>query len=109
MAVHAAKRTIDDYVGDDALDQICDLVFGAGWSSSLPRGAVLGKVEILDCIPTEKILQGYQEPDDYECGDFSEGRYGWQRGRFVKFKTPIPYRGAQGIFNVPDNILPNEA
>ena len=62
LLVHAAKRTIDDYEGDDALDQICDRIFGAGWSSTLPRGALLGIVNVVDCVRTEKILQGYQEP-----------------------------------------------
>jgi len=106
LLVHAAKRTIDDYEGDDALDQICDRIFGAGWSSTLPRGALLGIVNVVDCVRTEKILQGYQEPDDYECGDFSEGRYGWRRDKFNVFDNPIPYRGAQGIFSVPDTFLP---
>ena len=44
--------------------------------------------------------------DDRECGNFSEGRFAWQADKFELFDEPIPYRGAQGFFDVPFNALP---
>lgn len=39
-------------------------------------------------------------------GDFSPGRYGWVLANVRALPTPIPYRGAQGLFPVPLSILP---
>jgi hypothetical protein len=33
-------------------------------------------------------------------GDFSPGRFGWVLENVRALDTPIPYRGAQGLFNV---------
>jgi activating signal cointegrator 1 len=107
LVVHAARRTIDDYRGDD-LDQVCDRVFGKGWNADLPLGALIGAVNIIECKRTEDILSGYQEPDDYVCGDFSKGRYGWKRDKLIVFDKPIPYSGKQRIFSVSDSLLPIE-
>jgi hypothetical protein len=106
LLVHAAKRTIDDYQGDDRLDQICEGIWGNHWGQDLPRGALIGMVNIADCLRTETVLAGYQEPDDYECGDFSAGRFAWKRDLFRVFPKPIPYRGSQGFFEVPDDLIP---
>ena len=107
LVVHAAKRTIDDFQGEDDLDEVCDRVLGKGWSSAMPRGALIGAVEIIECRRTEDILKGFQELDDYVCGDFSEGRYGWKRAdKFITFEKPVPYRGMQSLFDVPDSVIP---
>jgi len=108
LVVHAAKRSIDDFTGGE-LDDICDSIWGHHWGLELPRGAIVGMVNVVDCVPTEKVLQGYQEPDDYACGDFSPRRYAWKRQQYQVFDTPIPYRGQQGMFSVPDDILPKLA
>jgi hypothetical protein len=39
------------------------------------------------------------------CGDFSEGRFGWHRGSYCQFPEPIPYRGRQTLFNVPEDVV----
>jgi activating signal cointegrator 1 len=110
LVVHAAKRAIDGDTGDSGLEGICCRFFGPDWRATLPRGALLGTVDIVDCVRTEKILRKYRETDDLlcddlVCGDFSEGRYGWRRGRFRVFDAPVPYRGQQGIFNLPDPLF----
>ena len=46
--------------------------------------------------------------DDRECGDFAPGRFAWKRDEFRLFDQPIPYRGAQGIFTVPDDLIPQD-
>ncbi len=33
-------------------------------------------------------------------------RYAWQRREFKRFAQPIPFRGQQGFFDVPESILP---
>jgi hypothetical protein len=54
----------------------------------------------------EKDLDEPSNNDDRECGDFLAGRFAWKRAEFQLFERPIPYRGAQGIFSVPDDLIP---
>jgi hypothetical protein len=105
LLVHAAKRKPDIFDGDD-LDQMVAADFPAG-IFGLPRGALIGAVKVIACKRTEEMPGGFEATDDYVCGDFSFGRYAWERGGFYLFKDPIPYRGMQGIFSVLDSVLPN--
>jgi|HubBroStandDraft_4_1064222.scaffolds.fasta_scaffold00027_25 hypothetical protein len=107
LAVHAAKRRIDDFSGD-RLDEICDGIWGNHWGLELPRGAIIGAVKIVACKPTVHELFGCTaaNDDDRECGDFSEGRYAWERSDFHLLTEPIPYRGQQGMFAIPDDLFP---
>src|SRR6266404_4850893 len=71
LVVHAAKRRIDDFSGD-RLDDICDGEFGPHWGMELPRGALIGLVNVIACKRTEELVFNTDdEKDDYECGDFS--------------------------------------
>lgn len=51
-------------------------------------GAILGLVDIVDCV------QESESP-------FFEGPFGWVLKNPRRFKKPIPYKGAVGIFYVP--------
>lgn len=106
LLVHAAKRKIDDFEGD-RLDDICQGLFGNHWPMDLPRGAIVGVVLITDCRRTDDFPASYQDTDDFECGDFSPGRFAWRRDAFVRFEEPVPYRGMQGMFDVPDQVVPD--
>jgi activating signal cointegrator 1 len=105
LLVHAAKRKVDDFSGD-RIDDICSGLFGNHWGQELPFGALIGMVNLVGCTASDTLPIGYQQTDDYECGDFSPGRFAWRRSAFKLFKPSIPYRGMQGIFNVPDNLIP---
>lgn len=104
LLVHAARRRIDDFTGE-RLDGICDGLFGNHWGLDLPRGALVGVVRLVGCVSTDVMPISHQSSDDYECGDFSTGRFAWQRSNFQRFAAPIPYRGSQGFFEVPDELV----
>ena len=104
LLVHAAKRRIDDHAGD-RLDDVCDGLWGHHWGLELPRGTLIGMVNLVGCVSTDTMPTGHQSSEDYECGDFSSGRYAWRRAAFKVFAEPISYRGQQGMFEVPDNVL----
>ena len=109
LLVHAAKHFEKDFALDDPLRVILDDEFGSDWTLNLPTGALIGIVNMVDCVPTRRpIGDAAANDDDRECGDFSAGRFAWKRGEFRLFDQPIPYRGAQGIFNVPDNLIPKD-
>src|SRR5579872_7041055 len=111
LVVHAAKKFVRDV--DPALEDILDSQFGHHWGQDLPVGALIGVVEVTACRRiTERADDGWctddgrrRDPFDLVCGDFTPGRYAIQRGSFRTFKTPIPYRGRQGLFQVPDELV----
>jgi len=107
LLVHAAKRFEKDCDLDDPLRLILDDEFGGHWAKDLPTGALIGTVNVVDCLPTQTLVgDSAASDDDRECGDFAPGRFAWKRDGFRLFDQPIPYRGAQGIFNVPDDLIP---
>lgn len=66
-----------------------------------PRGALVCKVNLVDCISSGKYSPGHPE---YQFGDYGPNRYVWITNNLEKFK-PIPYKGSQGFFNVPNNLI----
>jgi len=107
--VHAAKR-IETDVDTDLLG-ICNDAFGGHWVRDLPKGAIIGMVDLLDVIPTAKLYA--QRGDDLTsddrvdlaCGNFEHGRFGWRRGTYWVFREPVRYRGLQSLFKVPREVV----
>ena len=107
LVVHAAKHFEKGFELDDPLRLILDDEFGGDWAAELPTGALIGMVNVVDCLPTHAVLgDAAATGDDLECGDFGPARFAWKRDEFRLFDQPIPYRGRQGIFNVPDDSIP---
>jgi activating signal cointegrator 1 len=104
LLVHAGKRFEKEL--DDPLRLILNDEFGGDWAKELPIGALIGMVNVVDCLPTQALVgDDAASHNDRICGDFSPGRFAWKRDEFRLFERPIPYRGAQGIFNVPDDLI----
>ena len=61
----------------------------------LDYGAVIGTVEIVDCVPVEEIVDALTEQEKL-WGDYSPGRFAWVLQNPVMFDKPIPARGQQG-------------
>lgn len=97
---------------------------------ALPFGAVVAVARIVDCRPTDSFTQGeldeWRLPEDEVMpprerwsddrpsiyawterymGNFDLGRFGWILEEVRKLERPVPFRGLQGIFNVPDVLL----
>ena len=70
----------------------------------LPTGAIIGRVTLVGCHPAEGVRSLI---DDYgwAMGNYDDGRYAWEITKPVLFETPIPYRGQQGFFDVPRQVL----
>jgi activating signal cointegrator 1 len=107
LLVHAAKRFEKDFRPDDPIRLILSDKFGEHWPANLPTGALIGMVNVVNCQPTRTSFgDAAANDDDRAYGDFTPGRFAWKRDEFRLFDQPIPYRGAQGIFRVPDNLDP---
>lgn len=90
VAVHAAIG------GPDYISVALDSVLPE--SMELHYGAVVGTVEIVDCVPVENLVDSL---DDRErlLGDYSPGRFAWVLENPVMFDEPFPARGKQGWWN----------
>lgn len=71
-------------------------------------GAILGVAELVTCIRVEQVQTGHYKKHDIvggfewlETHPHVEGPYLWILQNVSRFKEPIPYKGAQGIFEVP--------
>jgi hypothetical protein len=102
LIVHAAKRPIDALI-DPALNEICIDEFGGHWHMDLPRGSIIGIVQLLDC---QSMLEARPiDNDDRVCGVWSPDRVAWKRGQFLALSRPMPFVGKQGLWNGPDQVL----
>lgn len=98
LLIHAAKAWTRDQ--RDLMDQWpFDLIEG-----ELPFGAIICKCDVIDVVPTESMRDIPEM--EFELGDYSDGRTAIRMGpRITLPPKPIPYRGQQGIFNVPEYAL----
>ncbi len=100
VAIHAAKRWTRDEVY--ALDELVSAGFPL---NSPPRGCVLGYAELRDCVEITDVSTPPRMPRDRIAGNWTPGRFAWRFTNHVLLPEPIPYRGAQGFFDVPDSLL----
>lgn len=105
IAIHAAKhqdRAITHHYGHHLA------AFGVRWRE-LPFGAIIGTVEIADCVPTEEIAKRRKDWQlfwgDYRIvGDDGKPRFAFVLRSPRRFPTPVQWKGRQGFFDVPDEL-----
>jgi hypothetical protein len=97
LLIHAAKQgpksQVADWIDDLMLDLDVDLI---------PFGALVAVSKLARCCRAEDL--DVSERED-QLGDFSEGRFGWMLTDVRAFKEPIPFKGMQGIFDVPEDVV----
>lgn len=87
LLIHASKKM--------DLDAGRRMMYRDGFNTAeLPLGCIVGQVEIVDC--TLKKSSKWHNPD----------QYGWYLRNAIAFDKPIPYRGRQGLFDVPVSVVP---
>ena len=97
-------------------------------NSALPTGAIVGRVDLTDCMPTEEWLKQNTQPtgpvarlveqdlskgvelflkqtsaEEWEFGDFSYGRFAWKLENPVAFEASIPAKGSLGIWELSES------
>jgi hypothetical protein len=118
IAIHAAKalddlRELAEYMADlnefggpcdDNMMAFNNAIARLGFAkfADLPRGAIIGTVVLEASLPTATLV------DSGPFGDFSPGRFAWRMSDPQALAEPIPFRGMQGFFDVPDSafVLP---
>lgn len=121
LAIHAAKRMnraeFADFQRSDYWQaalfeaQEDDIRF---LRDILPFGAVVATCELVACLPSESFEAGHLDRvnradiggwTERQMGNFGPGRFGWVLGNIRPLQEPVPFRGMQGLFNVPDSLL----
>lgn len=104
LAIHASLRQNEELEWlckqepfKSALERIGHTYF------TLPRGKVIGRVTVLDCVPTESIVHD-TTLKERAFGDFSEGRYGLILLSPTPLVVPFEFKGLPGIFDTPDEL-----
>ena len=87
VAVHAGR--LDEVQATKHLtnSEFWAVLEAAGGGGNLPRGAVIGTVEIVDCVPVEELVDSLDNRERL-LGDYSPGRFAWVLQNPVMFKTP---------------------
>lgn len=102
VAVHAAKKPVQmvlDAITSPVLRQkLVEVIETYTPLQKLVYGAVIGTVDVVDCIPVEKV-QSWLSVNERLMGDYSPGRYAWILKNPVFFPHPIPATGKQGWWN----------
>jgi hypothetical protein len=78
----------------------------------LSLGAIVAVATLCNCVPIlidpdhwRDAVLGDHWPltwQEYAFGDYSPGRYAWLLSDVRRLRTPIPWRGAQGLRDVPE-------
>jgi hypothetical protein len=84
------------------LREICEDEFGGHWARDLPAGALIGVCELVGCLSTQYV---HVDAEERAQGNFTPGRYAWSCQNSRVFERPIPYRGMQMLFDVPDEVV----
>lgn len=98
IAIHAAAKAIPKDGYGSWVDEICANTFGSDYRTTLPRGAILGTVKLVECWRTQDAMVGGERVHgmEYAVGNWEPGRYAWELGEINKFDTPVPAKGKQG-------------
>ena len=73
---------------------------GLGDWRRLPRGVLLGTVQLLAILPVELLPP--LSPEEEAFGDYRPGRWAWELAAPTLLAAPLPCRGRLNVFDVPD-------
>lgn len=71
---------------------------------ALPLGALIGVVTIRELKGTT-LLRDRITTQERAFGDWSDGRWAWRASDVRPFTRPVPWKGRQGLFTVPDDVV----
>ena len=101
LAIHAAKRWTAE---EREMAEIFETDYGLEGLSDPPRGCVLAVAELISVRPTDHLIETIGMTEEM-LGNYGPGRFGFMLENVRRFEDPLPYRGMQGFFEVPDKML----
>lgn len=98
VAVHAGRLDVVHATKKLSGNDFWKLLEVVGGDIDRLTSAVVGTVEIVDCLPVEEVIATLTV-QERALGDYSPGRWAWVLKNPIMFDTPIPARGKQGWWN----------
>jgi hypothetical protein len=78
----------------------------AGFSpDALVTGALLGSVEIVGCVPFKPEMAAEMRPSGSFLSPWEPDHFAWVLRNPARFRTPVPFGGRLGFFDVPENVI----
>lgn len=77
----------------------------------LSTGRIIGAVDMHGCFPAHdilKILGEQNEREEIAFGNYERGRFAWKLKYALMFDKPIPFRGFQRLFDVPEELVADQ-
>lgn len=111
MAIHAAKRLTAEE--REFLADMREDGFYPELTEALPLGAIVAVGRLVAILPTDDLRDRISPLErawgNYASRELVKGqwkrRYGWQFEDIVPLSVPVPFKGAQGLFDIPDAVL----
>jgi hypothetical protein len=108
IAIHATKTK--DHMAIGGTEPFRSALVGEypQMISGLPLGAIVATVVLARC--SEITVESADElerrnPDEYAFGNYAPGRFAWVLRDVERLAVPVPFKGSQGIFDVPEHLL----
>lgn len=109
VALHGGKSPFK-YSGEDREARVADYQHGLYWlHERFPQALEAGDLIIegiyaVALVDARKIKSG---PREKHKGDpWYVGAYGWTLDKFTPLHRPIPCRGGRGLWDIPEDVLP---
>lgn len=101
IAIHAAKRWTAE---EKDLARMFETRYGMNGLADPPRGCIVAVATLVSVRPSEHLIEEISETEEM-LGNYGPGRYGWMLEDVRKLDDPVPWRGMQGLFEVPDSVI----
>lgn len=118
IAIHAAKSCdfLDFIIDDETWAGVLHQHMGQTLGSIFPLGSFVATAELVSCRRVEDIDPDFLDEKrqhegsrfswtERELGNYARRRYGWILDNVRPLPEPVPYRGRQGLFEVPDELV----
>jgi hypothetical protein len=102
LAIHAAKRWTREE--REFWADMCEVEGFDADAHEMPFGAVICTVCLVDVKPTEQLIGSISEQEE-RWGNYGPGRFGFVFEGLQRLPRPVPFKGMQGFFDVPDALL----
>lgn len=99
LAIHAAKR----WGPQEREFAMIEHTLGR-LPKRIPLGAIVATATLMGCRRTEDVVTQVSAVERI-YGNYTPGRFAWFLTDVVALDNPIPFRGGQGFFNVPDELV----
>jgi hypothetical protein len=104
LGIHASRKFPYDWQLRCEREPVKSALRALGFASrlDLPRGVLLGTVELVDVIPADRVNL---EEGEQAFGDFRPGRYAWKVANPTPLAIPLRMGGRLGIYEVALDLL----